>query len=237
MAADALSPAAAFAANLAAVRERIDVALREAGRTSPVEIVAVSKTHGAAKIGAALDAGHRTFGENRVQEAKAKWPTTRGEFPDIELRLIGPLQSNKAADAVDLFDVIETVDRPKIARALAAEMARQGRTPRLLIQVNTGAEAQKAGVLPEAADEFIDLCRHEMGLAIEGLMCIPPADEGPAPHFALLAKIGARNGLAALSMGMSADYAIAAQLGATHVRIGTALFGARRADAFSVTQP
>jgi pyridoxal phosphate enzyme (YggS family) len=221
------SDSAAFAANLAAVRSRLDAALREAGRSGPVEIVAVTKTQGEEKLKEALAAGQRIFGENRVQEAKSKWPALREEYPGIELRLIGPLQSNKAAEAVALFDVIETIDRPKIASAISAEIRRQGRRPRLLVQVNTGAEAQKAGALPEETDAFLRQCRDEFGLEIEGLMCIPPADEPPAPHFALLAKIAARNGLKALSMGMSGDYAIAAQLGATHIRVGTALFGAR----------
>ena len=225
-AADPSSPAG-FSANLAAIRARLAAALKEAGRERPVEIVAVSKTQGEAQIKEALAAGHRVFGENRVQEAKAKWPALRQDFPGIELRLIGPLQSNKAAEAVALFDVIETLDRPKIAKALAEETARAGRRLRFLVQVNTGAEAQKAGVLPEEADAFIRLCREDYGLAVEGLMCIPPADEPPAPHFALLAKIAARNALGVLSMGMSADFDIAAQLGATHIRIGTALFGDR----------
>jgi pyridoxal phosphate enzyme (YggS family) len=224
---DAHSPSADFKANLGAVKTRIAAALSEAGRKGPVEIVAVSKTQGEEKIRAALAVGHRIFGENRVQEARAKWPALRLEFPDVELRLIGPLQSNKAAEAVALFDVIETVDRPKIAKALAEEARKQGRAPRFLVQVNTGAEPQKTGVLPQEADALIRECRDEIGLAVEGLMCIPPADEPPAPHFALLGKIAARNGLKVLSMGMSGDFEIAAQMGATHIRIGTALFGAR----------
>lgn len=224
-----IHPQADFKTTLAAIRARVDAALKEAGRTGPVEIVAVSKTQGEAALRAALAAGQRIFGENRVQEAKAKWPLLRGDYPDVELRLIGPLQSNKAGEAVAFFDVIETLDRPKLAQALAAEMARQGRRPRLLVQVNTGAEPQKAGILPEEADAFIAACRDVHGLSVEGLMCIPPADEAPAPHFALLAKIARRNGLRVLSMGMSGDYMIAAQLGATHLRIGTALFGARAA--------
>lgn len=219
---------AEFIANLAHIRARIDSALRESGRLRPVEIVAVSKGQPVERIRAALTAGHRVFGENRVQEATSKWPDLRGEFPDIELHLIGPLQSNKTGEAVAFFDVIETVDRPKIAHAIAGEMRRQGRKPRLLVQVNTGGEAQKAGVAPEDAAAFIRECRDTYELAIDGLMCIPPADDPPAPHFALLAKIAARNALSLLSMGMSADYQIAAQLGATHVRLGTALFGARR---------
>ncbi len=224
-------PPSDFKTSLAAVRAKIDAALKEAGRTAPVEVVAVSKTQGPEKIRDALAAGQRVFAENRVQEAMAKWPALKRDFPDIDLRLIGPLQSNKAAEAVGLFDVIETVDRPKIAKALADEMKRQSRTPRLLVQVNTGAEPQKAGVLPEDADAFVRQCREEFGLSIDGLMCIPPADEPPAPHFALLAKLAARNGLPVLSMGMSGDYDIAAQLGATHVRIGSALFGARAVEA------
>lgn len=224
---DAHSPSDDFKANLGAVRARLDAALREAGRSGPVEIVAVSKTQDEMKIREALAAGQRIFGENRVQEAKAKWPALRREFPDVELRLIGPLQSNKAAEAVALFDVIESVDRPKIARALAEEMKRLGRAPRFLVQVNTGAEPQKAGVPPEEADAFIRQCRKEFGLEIDGLMCIPPAEGAPGPHFALLAKLAARNALPILSMGMSGDFEVAAQLGATHVRIGSALFGPR----------
>ncbi len=192
---------------------------------------------GDAKLREALAAGQRVFGENRVQEAKAKWPALRKDYPDIELRLIGPLQSNKAAEAIALFDVIETVDRPKIAKALAEEARRQARAPRFLIQVNTGAEPQKAGALPEETDAFIRQCGDEFGLKVEGLMCIPPADEAPAPHFALLAKIAARNRLHVLSMGMSGDYDIAAQLGATHVRVGTALFGDRPAENGRLTVP
>jgi hypothetical protein len=219
-----------IAANLAAINLRLAVALDEAGRLTAPVIVGVSKTQGETRIRAAIAAGVRVFGENRVQEAQAKWPAIRADHPTVELRLIGPLQSNKAAEAVALFDVIETVDRPKIADALAAEMARQGKRPRLLVQVNTGAEPQKAGVIPQEADAFLRYCRETAGLAVEGLMCIPPADDAPAPHFALLAKIAARNRLSALSMGMSGDYDIAAQLGATHLRIGTALFGARNAS-------
>ncbi len=215
-------------ANLRAITEELNSALKEAGRKpGAVTITAVTKKHGPERILPVLEAGHRIFGENRVQEAQQKWPPLRERFPDIELRLIGPLQSNKAADAVRLFDVIETVDRPKIARALAEEMKKQDRHLRLLVQVNTGEEEQKAGVRPQDADALIKLCREEYGLTIDGLMCIPPADDDPAPHFALLAKIAARNGLAALSMGMSTDYRIGAQLGATHVRIGTAIFGPR----------
>jgi pyridoxal phosphate enzyme (YggS family) len=192
-----------------------------------VHLVCVSKTYGADAIEPVLAAGQRVFGENRVQEARDKWPALRERYPDIELHLIGPLQTNKVREALALFDVIETVDRPSLAEALAKEIARQGHAPRLLVQVNTGEEEQKAGVAPGEADAFIAACRERHGLAIEGLMCIPPADQPPSPHFALLAKIAARNGLATLSMGMSADYEQAIMLGATHVRIGSAIFGAR----------
>jgi len=210
------------------VRGRITKAARAAGRASEdITLVAVSKTFGADTIVPVLEAGQRVFGENRVQEAQEKWPALRERLPDVELHLIGPLQSNKARDAVALFDVIHTVDRSKIAAALAAEMARQERRPRLLVQVNTGAEPQKAGILPEEADAFIAECRDRHGLEIEGLMCIPPEDENPAPHFALLEKIALRNGLAALSMGMSGDFETAIALGATHVRVGSAIFGSR----------
>jgi pyridoxal phosphate enzyme (YggS family) len=192
-----------------------------------VTLVAVSKTFPAEAILPVLESGHRVFGENRVQEAKGKWPALRERFPGIELHLIGPLQSNKAREAVALFDAIHTVDRPKIAEALAAEMARQGRKLQLFIEINTGGEAQKAGVAPQEADRFIADCREQYGLGIEGLMCIPPFDEAPAPHFALLQKIAQRNGLAKLSMGMSADFASAIAFGATHVRVGSAIFGER----------
>ncbi|MEQ8749118.1 MAG: YggS family pyridoxal phosphate-dependent enzyme [Amphiplicatus sp.] len=216
------------ARNLARIEARLKAAALEAGRPEgAVSLIAVSKTHPAGAVTPLLEAGHRRFGENRVQEAEAKWPALKARWPDIELHLIGPLQSNKAKEAVALFDVIETVDRPKIARALAAEIARQGRAPRLLVQVNTGEEPQKAGIAPQEADAFIAECRDELGLPVEGLMCIPPLDDPPAPHFALLAKIAARNGLAVLSMGMSGDYEIAAQLGATEVRVGSEIFGAR----------
>ena len=217
------------AANLRTVAAELKSALIEAGRApGSVTITAVSKTHDADRILPALEAGHRVFGENRVQEAMGKWPPLRERFPDLELRLIGPLQSNKAKEAVAFFDVIETVDRPKIAQALATEIEKQDRHPRLLVQVNTGEEAQKAGVAPQDADGFIAQCRDEYGLDIAGVMCIPPAEDDPAPHFALLAKIAARCGLAEISMGMSADYRIAAQLGATHVRVGSGIFGARQ---------
>lgn len=216
------------AAQLEAVGRQIARAARDAGRPADaVTLIAVSKTFPAADIRPVLAAGHRVFGENRVQEACAKWPELKAEFPGTQVHLIGPLQSNKVREAVDAFDAIHTVDRPKIAAALAAEMARTGRRPVLFAQVNTGAEPQKAGVLPQEADAFIALCRSEYGLTLAGLMCIPPADDVPDPHFALLAKIAARNGLAGLSMGMSADFAAAIRQGATHVRVGSAIFGHR----------
>lgn len=215
-------------ARLAYVRQALAKAERAAGRQAgDVTLVAVSKTFDADEIAPVLDAGQRVFGENRVQEAKAKWPGLKERYDGIELHLIGPLQSNKAAEAVALFDVIESVDRPKIAEALAKEMAAQGRFPRLFVQVNIGSEPQKAGVAPEETDAFLARCRDEFGLTIEGLMCIPPADEPPAPFFALLDRIAARNGLAGRSMGMSADFADAVPFGATHVRVGSAIFGTR----------
>ena len=220
----------AIAGNLAAVRGRIDAAVRAAGRPEgAVTLVAVSKTHPADAVRAALRAGQRIFGENRVQEALGKFPTLRGEFPDLKLHLIGPLQTNKVKDAVAHCDVIETVDRPRLADALAREMARSGRRLPCFIEVNTGEEPQKAGVLPEAADGFIRDCRNRLDLPIVGLMCIPPEHEEPAPYFALLREIVRRNGLDQLSMGMSADFETAIRFGATHVRVGTAIFGARRA--------
>jgi hypothetical protein len=190
-------------------------------------LVAVSKTFAAEAIEPVIEAGQRVFGENRVQEAKAKWPDLKARFPDIALHLIGPLQSNKAKEAVALFDAIHTVDRPSLCAALAKEIDRQGRQPLLFVEINTGAEPQKAGVLPEAADAFLRDCRDTYGLKIEGLMCIPPHEEPPAPHFALTAKIAARNGLKLLSMGMSADFETAIRFGATHVRVGSAVFGTR----------
>jgi PLP dependent protein len=220
-----------IAANLAAVRQRIEAAAREAGRApDSVRLVAVSKTHPAASVREALVAGHRTFGENRVQEALAKYPQLRAEFRDLALHLIGPLQTNKVRDAVAAFDVIETIDRPRLAQALATEMDRSGRRPPCLIEVNTGEEPQKAGALPAEADGFIEECRGRLELPIVGLMCVPPLDEEPAPHFALLREIARRNGLEILSMGMSADFEKAIRFGATHVRIGTAIFGARGAE-------
>jgi hypothetical protein len=222
----------AIAANLDAVRARIAAAARAAGRLpSSVALVAVGKTHPAASVRAALLAGHRLFGENRVQEAEAKYPALREAFSDLTLHLIGPLQTNKVKDAVALFDVIETVDRPRLAAALASEMDCTGRRLPCLIEVNTGEEPQKAGILPAAADDFIIECRDRLGLAIQGLMCVPPQDEAPAPHFALLREIARRTGLDFLSMGMSADFEEAIRFGATHVRLGTAIFGARGSGA------
>lgn len=216
------------AANLAATRARMAAAALAAGRTpDSASLVAVSKTFPADHIRPALLAGHRIFGENRVQEAAAKWPALRAEFPDLTLHLIGPLQTNKVRDAVALFDVIETVDRPRLAAALSREFERAGRAPICLVEVNTGAEPQKSGVLPEQADAFIGRCRREYGLPIEGLMCLPPLGQDPAPHFSLLRDIAGRNGLALLSMGMTADFEIAIGHGASHVRVGTAVFGPR----------
>jgi PLP dependent protein len=219
-------------ARLSLVRREIDVAAEAAGRDpSGVRLVAVTKTVPPSLIAEAIDVGQRCFGENRVQEARAKWPELKQLHPDIELHLIGPLQSNKVREAVELFDVIETVDRPKLARALAEEMARGEKRPRLFVQVNTGEEPQKAGVIPPETKAFVTLCRDTFGLAIEGLMCIPPFDEEPAMHFALLAKLAETLGIEQLSMGMSADFGRAIQFGATYVRIGTAIFGEREATA------
>ncbi|MER8646280.1 YggS family pyridoxal phosphate-dependent enzyme [Mesorhizobium sp. M1252] len=211
-----------------AVRTRIAAAEREAGRDAgSVTLVAVSKTFEADAIRPVIEAGQRVFGENRVQEAHGKWPALKAEFPDIELHLIGPLQSNKAKEAVALADVIETVDREKIAAELAKEIVRQGKTPKLYVQVNTGSEPQKAGIEPHDAVAFVTRCRDVHGLAIEGLMCIPPAHENPGPHFALLEKLGKEAGVAKLSMGMSGDYETAITFGATSVRVGSAIFGIR----------
>ena len=210
------------------VRNAIAAAEAEAGRPKgEVTLVAVSKTFDADEIRPVLEEGQRVFGENRVQEALGKWPRLKEEFADIELHLIGPLQSNKAKEAVALFDVIETVDREKIAVELAREIAKQGRALRLYVQVNTGSEPQKAGIDPREAVAFVTRCRDEHGLAIDGLMCIPPADENPGPHFALLAKIARQAGVGKLSMGMSGDYETAVGFGATSVRVGSAIFGAR----------
>ncbi len=217
-----------IAQNLAAVKTRLAAAAQIAGRDADaVTLVAVTKVHPAEPIRQALEAGHRVFGENRLQEAEAKWPALKQDFPDARLHLVGPLQRNKVRGAVALFDVIETVDRPKLARALTAEMVRTGRRPDCFVQVNTGEEPQKAGIPPAEADAFIAACRDEFRLPVVGLMCIPPADEEPSLHFALLADIAARNGVSGLSMGMSADFEIAARFGATHVRVGTAVFGPR----------
>lgn len=213
---------------LFAVRAAIGKASIEAGRKmDSVQLVAVSKTFGADEIRPVLDAGQRVFGENRVQEAQGKWPAVRSEFSGLELHLIGPLQSNKCEDAVALFDVIETVDREKIAAALATEMKKQNRFPKLYVQVNTGSEPQKAGIEPKEAVAFVQRCRDVHGLAIEGLMCIPPAEENPGPHFALLRKIAGEAKVEKLSMGMSGDYEVAIGFGATSVRVGSAIFGGR----------
>lgn len=192
-----------------------------------VQLIAVSKTMPAEAIIPALEAGQRMFGENYVQEAKAKWPGLRERFPDAEVHMIGPLQSNKAREAVELFDAIHSLDRESLAKELSREIGRVGKAPQLFVQVNTGEEPQKGGVSPREVDAFLEACRVRHGLVVSGLMCIPPADEPPSPHFALLAKIAARHGLTGLSMGMSADYEAAIQLGATHVRVGSAIFGAR----------
>ena len=223
-----MPPRSDAVSRLSTVHKAIAQAAREARRdVAAVTLIAVSKTFGGGAIEPVIAAGQRVFGENRVQEARAKWPILTERYPDIELHLIGPLQSNKAKEAVALFDAIHSVDRPSICAALAKEIARQERRPRLFVEINTGAEPQKAGVLPEAADGFLRACAETYGLAIEGLMCIPPSDQPPAPHFALTAKIAARNGLPLLSMGMSADFALAIRMGATHVRVGSAIFGAR----------
>ena len=213
---------------LAGVRERIARTARDCGRDpASVTLVCVSKTFPAEHVLPVLEAGDRVFGENRVQEAQGKWPALRERFSGLDLHLIGPLQSNKANDAVATFDTIETVDRPKIVTALAEAVQKAGHSPRLFVQINTGAEPQKTGVLPVEADGFIASCRQAFGSALVGLMCIPPIDDQASPHFALLATIAGRNGLPGLSMGMSADYELAIPLGATHVRVGSAIFGAR----------
>lgn len=215
-------------ADLAAVHAEIARACRDAGRNpSSVTLVAISKTFGAEAIEPVIAAGQRVFGENRVQETKAKWPPLTARHKGLELHLVGPLQSNKARDAVALFDAIHAVDRASLAEALAKEIVRQNRRPLLFAEINPGAEPQKAGVKPQDADAFLTACRDRYGLVISGLMCIPPQSEAPAPHFALTAKIARRNGLELLSMGMSADFPVAIAFGATHVRIGTAIFGVR----------
>jgi len=211
------------------VRAEIARACKDAGRDpAAVTLVAVSKTFPAAAIEPVIGAGQRVFGENRVQEAKSKWPPLLERYPGIELHLIGPLQSNKAKEAVALFDAIHSVDRASLCGALAKEIQKQGKAPVLFVQVNTGAEPQKAGVLPEEADAFLAACRDIYGLSVAGLMCIPPVEDAPGPHFALTAQIARRNGLSLLSMGMSADFASAIAMGATHVRVGSAIFGGRR---------
>jgi PLP dependent protein len=213
---------------LASVEYDIFRACNEARRDrASVTLIAVSKTFDADAITPVIKAGQRVFGENRVQEAKAKWPGLMSAYPGLALHLIGPLQSNKAKEAVALFDAIHSVDRPSICEALAKEIESQKRRPELFVQLNTGEEPQKAGIAPSDADGFIASCRDKYGLSISGLMCIPPVNDAPAPHFALTAKIAARNGLKNLSMGMSADFAIAIQFGATHVRVGSAIFGKR----------
>jgi pyridoxal phosphate enzyme (YggS family) len=218
-----------IAANLADVRARIAKAAKAVDR-DPAEItlIAVTKTHGEDLVRAALDAGQFAFGENRVQEAKAKYPALKAAHPKLELHLIGPLQTNKARDAVALFDAIHTLDRDSLAQTLAVEIERAGRAPKLFVQVNTGEEPQKAGVAPQNALAFVAKCRAEYGLAVTGLMCIPPLDDMPAPHFALLLKLARESGVKELSMGMSGDYETAIRLGATHVRVGTAIFGERQ---------
>jgi len=217
-----------LSANRAAILARIAVAATAAGRApEAVTLVAVSKQQPEDRVDAMLAAGQRVFGENRVQEAQGRWGERRERFADLQLRLVGPLQSNKAEDAVALFDAINSLDRPKLAQALADAVQKLGRSPELLVQVNTGEEPQKAGIAPQDADAFIKAARETYGLNVAGLMCIPPVDEEPAMHFALLAKIAARNGLPILSMGMSDDFETAVRFGATHVRVGSALFGAR----------
>jgi pyridoxal phosphate enzyme (YggS family) len=216
------------AARLAAVSADISRACRDANRdVTSVTLIAVSKTFAADAIEPVIDVGHRVFGENRVQEAKAKWPALQAKHPGLALHLIGPLQSNKAKDAVALFDAIHSVDRASLCEELAKEIEKQRRTPILFVEINTGGEPQKAGVLPQDADAFLEKCRDDYGLTISGLMCIPPLNEAPGPHFALTAKIAMRNGLKLLSMGMSADFVTAIELGATHVRVGSAIFGER----------
>lgn len=204
-----------------------DIEAANKARSEKAQLIAVSKTYDADIIRPTLEAGQRIYGENRVQEAQGKWPELRADFPDLELHLIGPLQSNKAADAVALFDAIQTIDREKIAKAVASEMQKQGKSLKLFVQVNTGEEEQKAGIAPKEAVAFVERCRNHHGLAIEGLMCIPPFDENPGPHFALLRKLSREAGVDKLSMGMSADYETAIQFGASYVRVGSAIFGAR----------
>jgi len=217
-----------IAANLTQVETDIARTANEWSRAADqISLVAVSKTHPAAAIQVALDAGHRVFGENRVQEAEQKWPDLKSRYDGISLHLIGPLQTNKVKDAVHLFDVIQTLDRPKLARVLASEMTAQDKPLELFIQINTGCEVQKAGVLPDQADDFVAMCRRDYELKITGLMCIPPFSQDALPHFTLLKEIASRNGISGLSMGMSSDFEVAVEAGATHVRVGSAIFGAR----------
>ena len=227
-----MAPEADIQDNLRAVKARIAEAAAAAGRDpADVTLVAIAKTHPPGTIRLAIAAGQRIFGENRVQEAEEKWPALKAEFPDLRLHLVGTLQRNKAKRAVQLFDAIETIDRPELARAIAAEIARSGRRPKCFVQVNTGDEPQKGGVRPEDADAFIAACRDDIGLTVDGLMCVPPLEDEPSLHFALLREIARRNGVAELSMGMSGDFETAIQFGATHVRVGTAIFGERRIPA------
>ncbi len=220
------------AANLSDILARIDAARKKAVAPAPsTTLIAVTKTHDADAIRPVLDAGHRVFGENRVQEAMGKWPGLRAAYRDIELHLIGPLQSNKTREAVETFDAIHSLDRPKLAHALKAELEKQPKPMTMFIQVNTGEEPQKAGVAPHEAAAFVALCRDELHLPVKGLMCIPPNNENPAPHFALLQKLARENTLPLLSMGMSGDFESAIKFGATHVRVGSAIFGERSVDA------
>ncbi|WP_029012292.1 YggS family pyridoxal phosphate-dependent enzyme [Niveispirillum irakense] len=222
------TPSTDIAANLTAIRDTLATEARSVGRDpDAVTLIAVSKVQPLERLEAALAAGHRVFGENRVQEAKSKFPALRERYPDIELHLIGPLQTNKVKEAVALFDVIQTLDRPKLAAALAEEGRRQGRLPKLFVEVNTGEEPQKAGIAPADLGAFLAECREQHGLEIAGLMCIPPVEEEASLHFALLAELARRHGIAELSMGMSGDYDVATRLGATYVRVGTAIFGER----------
>lgn len=226
-----MTAAPTILSNLKAVKDEITKAAKRygAGKAPPAQIIAVSKTHGAESILPLLEAGHRLFGENRVQEAQGKWPELKAKHPKTELHLIGPLQSNKVREALALFDVIHTIDRPKLAAEIKKEMDKTGKKPTLFIQVNTGKEPQKAGAMPEEADDFIAECKKIFGKQLVGLMCIPPAHEEPAPHFALLRTIAERNGLTQLSMGMSGDYGLASAMGASYVRVGSAIFGEREA--------
>jgi hypothetical protein len=228
---DMISEQPSPAAALADIRARIEKARTAAIQPAPsTTLIAVSKMHPVERIRPLLEAGHRMFGESRVQEAKAKWPELRAAYPDVQLHLIGPLQTNKVREALELFDAIHSLDRRKLADALKAEISRSGRSPLLFIQVNTGEEPQKAGIAPQDAHELIAYCRDELVLPVKGLMCIPPADEPPAPHFALLRKLASETGLPRLSMGMSDDFETAIKFGATHVRVGSALFGERERE-------